>query len=338
MERPTLAVWLDTLDEIPQLQTLTLHSASPVAAHFPSDVERTVTLPSLTHLDISGCLKDCAVASAHLVLPALTSLCLTAIDPTNGWGAQEFLLYVARHIHGPQDSRPPQSVLIRGCENWLELLAWPVPDIDTLVHDPPAFLGATLPTRVKLSFRIHSYERIEVFEKLMAALPLDGLLTLAAVDLGGRTRPCGEAIMQQFWCNLLPNWPLLRRVRLGATATRGFMEALLVNCKNSLLPSLTEIVLVDTILDPHSALFLSDGLRKRVEQGVPLKTLDLRMCHSSYPLAVQLLSEIVVDVLRPLDFLGPEDTEESRDAGLVMLKKMITMWKPLHPYVPLLRF
>ena len=46
-----------------------------------------------------------------------------------------------------------------------------------------------------------------------------------------------------------------------------------------------------------------------------------------------MLSEIVVDVLRPLDFQGPEDTEESYYERLDMLEKMITVWKPLssHP-------
>jgi len=74
--RPSLSVWLDALDEIPQLNTVTLHSASPIAPPFPFDVERTVTLPFLTHLDISASVGDCALALAHLVLPALTWLCL----------------------------------------------------------------------------------------------------------------------------------------------------------------------------------------------------------------------------------------------------------------------
>ena len=158
MARPKIAVWLDTLDEIPQLKTLTLHSASPVAVHFPFDVERTVTLPSLTHLDISASLQDCALALAHLVLPALTSLCLTATDQlTNGSDVQEFLLvccatrpWTPGHSASAECAHPHHA----DHESHLELLAWPVPDIDTLVHDPlPAFLGATLPTRVKLSFR-----------------------------------------------------------------------------------------------------------------------------------------------------------------------------------------
>ena len=76
--RPDLTVWLDALDEMTQLQTLILHSASPIAHSLPFDVERATTLPSLTRFDISGSLGDCALAFAHLDLPALTSLCLSA--------------------------------------------------------------------------------------------------------------------------------------------------------------------------------------------------------------------------------------------------------------------
>ena len=127
MGRPTLAVWLDILDEIPTLKTLILHRAFPV---FPSNVKRTVTLPSLTHLDISASLQDCGRASAYLVLPALTSLCLTSVPVdrhTNGGGVQDCLMSVMRHIHGPQDIRPLQSALIYDSGNHLQLLAWPVP-------------------------------------------------------------------------------------------------------------------------------------------------------------------------------------------------------------------
>ena len=255
--RPQLAVWLDTLDEIPQLKTLILHSASPVSSQFPFDVKRTVTLPSLTHLDISASLRDCALASAHLVLPALTSLCLAATDVTPGGSVQAFLPYVAQHFHGPQDIRPLQSVLFRSYRNFsptdLDLLAWSLPDFDTFVHDPPAFLGATLPTRVKLSFRSSFDVCIEVLEVVMTALPLDGLVTLAGVDLNLLGSPhlhshSHDLIIQQFWLRLFPNWPLLRHVRLSPIAFRGFIMALLEDCKNPLLPSLTELALAETVM------------------------------------------------------------------------------------------
>ena len=333
--RPTLAVWLDSLGEIPQLRTLTLHSASPVASHFPFDVERTVTLPSLTHLDISASSQDCALASAHLVLPALSSLCIAATDfPINGSGVQAIFPYIARHIHGPQDVRPLQSALLRNHVgrpgSYIGLLAWPVPDFDTVVHDPPAFLGATLPTRVKLSFTSNWEATLDVFEIMVAALPLDGLLTLAAVHVSLDYR----LPVQQFWLNVLPNWPLLRRVQLARDALPGFIEALLEDRKDPLLPSLTELDLAEIILDAHQSFYLRKALMKRVEQGVPLKTLDLRMCSRDpyNSVAVQLLSEIAVDILLPLDFLGREDTEESRKAGYLLFAKMLTMWEPFLPY------
>ena len=338
--RPALAVWLDTLYDIPQLKTLNLHSAAPLALHYPFDVQCAVTLPSLTHLYISDYLLDCALVLAHLVLPALSSLRLTAIDYLiSGSAMQEFLPYVVRHVHGPQDNRPLQSVLIRNRGHYLNLLAWPMPDIDTLVHDPPAFLGATLPTRVQLSWMSKDDDRVEVFGIVMAALPLDGLLTLAAVDLEllqNQRSHSRDLTMQQFWLSLIPNWPLLRRVRLAFITLPGFIKALQDDSKNPLLPSLTELVLVDTPLYTHWTHRLCDVLMKRVEQGVPLETLDLRMCYRNILnlTAVRLLGEIVADLLPPFDFLGPEETEESRGAGLVMLDNIKTLWYPLCPQPP----
>ena len=335
--RPTLTDWLDTLDEIPQLKTLTLHRASPVAVHFPFDVERTVTLPFLTHLDISASLPDCALAIAHLVLPTLASLCLAAFDHLiTSNRVQEFLRYATQHAHGPQDTQPLQSVLIRNRASYLELLAWPVPDIDTLVYDPPAFLGTIFPTRVKLFLKSEGHDRVELFGTMMAALPLGALLTIAAVNLDlpqGHSLLSRDLTMQQFWLGLLPNWPLLRRARLAPITSRGFIQALLENCKNPLLPSLTELVLADTPLYANWTDCLRDLLMKRVEQGVPLESLDLRMCRTDTDnlVAVRLLSEIVVDVLRPLDFLGSKGTEDSGDAGLVTFTEMRTMWEPLRP-------
>ena len=340
MARPTLAVWLDTLDAIPQLKMLTLHSASPVAVHFPFNTERTISLPFLTHLDISASFRDCALASAHLVLPALSSLCLTATEPyINASDVQEFLPYIVQHIHGSQDIQPLRSVLIRNRGPDLDLLAWSVADIDTLVHDPPAFLGATLPTRVKLSWMSEDDDQVEVFGVMMAGLPLDGLLTLVAVDLELMLNylcQFQDLTMQQFWLGLLPNWPLLRRVRMMDIALGGFLMALLEDCRSPPVPSLTELALGYTVIDPVWTYYLPDALVKRVEQGVPLETLDLRMCITMpYNSAERRwFSEIsgVVDVLHPIDFLDPEDTERCHAAGLFKSGKMSTMWRPLSSY------
>ena len=83
--------------------------------------------------------------------------------------------------------------------------------------------------------------------------------------------------------------------------------------KRPLLPSLKLLVIVDFSLRLLSFLPLYDALRKRVEQGVPVKMLDLRMCRS-YPDSrvhnedwLQLLSKTVGNILRP------EQTSEARE-------------------------
>jgi hypothetical protein len=66
-----------------------------------------------------------------------------------------------------------------------------------------------------------------------------------------------------------------------------------------LLPSLTKLIILNVTLTASRAYFLRDMLIERAEQGVPLNVLDLRTCIAS-DRAVQLLTEIVVDVQGPL--------------------------------------
>jgi hypothetical protein len=151
--RPSLPVWLGALNEMQQLKRLTLYKASPIAPPIPVAVESTVTLPFLTHLDISSSAKNCALVLAHLDLPALTWLSVEAIVhfPPHGDDMQNLLPYVVRHAHGPQDTQPLQSALIRDNEKYIDILAWTMPDIDDDVRDSLTLLPTTLPTRVALS-------------------------------------------------------------------------------------------------------------------------------------------------------------------------------------------
>src|SRR6266702_2227658 len=303
--RPSLAVWLDALDEMPQLKTLVLHSATPIVPFpFNVEVERTVTFPFLTHFDISGCVEDCALALAHLVLPALNRLCLTAKSSLpNGGDVQKILPYVTRHAHGPQDTRPLRSVLIRAERTLVDILAWPAPDIDVDVCDTS--YAATLSARVALSVTSKDWfipgAHIGVLAAAIAALPLDSLGTLTAHH---RT-----LLNEQFWLRHAPQWPLLQRVRLAPPAARGFREMLLQDnggggCPP--LPSLTKLDLIDVALSARRTLRLCDAFMNRVEQGVPLETLDLSTCYATSR-AIRLLSEIVVDVWGPAEGFGTEE-------------------------------
>ena len=208
--RIDLAAWVDALDNMPYLTTLALHSVSPILPPFPFDVKRTATLPSLTHLEIFASVKDCAVALAHLDLPALTILCIIAI--TDSYDFKAHLPYVARHAHGPQDAQPLQSVLIRSNRDHADILAWPVPDIDTEVQDPATLPVATLPARVTLSFPNLGGDTPTIhigMAMAMAALPLESTVTFVAQDF---KNPLEDV---SWLCNLL-KWPRLRRMRLWA--------------------------------------------------------------------------------------------------------------------------
>jgi hypothetical protein len=335
--RPNLTVWLDALNEMPQLQILILDSASPIAPPLPFDVERTVTLPSLTHLDMSASLGDCAFALAHLDLPALAWLCLIPVIYRHDSNVQleGALPYVARHTHGPQDIQPLQSILIRSYSRHLDVLAWSVPNIDVEVHSPPALLGATISTRVEISFKSKYWSnddvQSEILDAVMTALPLDSLVMLAVQDLDNVSPLARDLSTQQFWLRHLPKWPLLRRVRLAPPVDRGFIEALLEDNggrENPLLPSLTELVLVKSELHAPWARCLCDALMKRVEQGVPLEILNLRMYRPlpDNSAEVRLLSEIVVDVLGPNLRGGPE---EELDARAQLRRTMMCLWEPL---------
>ncbi|KAF8262417.1 hypothetical protein EI94DRAFT_1704793 [Lactarius quietus] len=286
---------------MPQLERLVLHSATPFAGPYPIEVKRTSTLPSLTHLDISAPAGDCALALAHLDLPALTWLCVTAKSRLpHGGDIHKVLRHVAQHAHGPQDIQPLQSVLIHGDRKRLDILAWPLADNDIEAHDKTSFLAAKSSARVALSVTSRSWytnTTTSVLDSVVTTLPLDNLVTLTAQH---HTR-----FNDEFWKNYAPQWPLLQRVRLAAPAARWFREALLGNSGREcpLLPSLKRLDLIDdTALSVYKTLRLCDTLMRRVEQGVPVEVLDLSTCLATSR-AVQLLSEIVVDVLGPAETL-----------------------------------
>ena len=300
--RPSIADWLDALNEMPQLERLVLHSASPIAPLFPFDVERAVTLPFLTHMDISGPARDCALPLAHLVLPAITWLSLTAsCDNPDQDYTLKLLSCVARHAHRPQEDRPLQSMLI--CGKWTRcthILAWPAPDAYDFDVDGPTALHAARPTaRLALTVVHKNGDRLDAYiNAAMAALPLNSLVTFAL-----HNKWMDVPIWEPFWPRAAPRWFLLQRVCLGmGLAVCGFIEFLLRDKEwreSSLLPSLTRLDLTGGM---DSGAFLTlrliDALMKRVEKGVQLETLDLRTCLATND-AVRPLCEIVVDVSAP---------------------------------------
>jgi F-box-like len=298
--RPGLEDWLDTLNEMSQLKTLALYSATPIASPdtpFKSAPQRTVTLPFLKNFTISSCARDCALALTHLLLPTLTYL-KVAVESHELEGDDVRLLtpYVARNANGPQDIEPLRSILISGERGYAEMVAWSVPDVDSRVCDPPTMIEASASARVV--FLTKNYEwrfgtDSLIFDDLLTHLPLDSISTLTAHN--------HTQLNKEVWLRHVPSWPLLERVRLVPTAFRSFREMLASDPppNGPRLPSLTKLILEEVSLTVQRTYHLCDVLIQRVEQGVPLEALDLCACFGANR-AVQLLEEIVVDVQRPV--------------------------------------
>jgi hypothetical protein len=126
----------------------------------------------------------------------------------------------------------------------------------------------------------------------------DGLLTLLPVNFVSilTTRDCTR-LSREFWLSHAPRWTLLKQVLLVPTAIKAFRDMLVEKAPpdGPRLPLLTKITLIYVKLTALRTFHLCDMLMERVEQGVPLEVLDLRLCVAA-DRAVQLLKEIVVDV------------------------------------------
>ncbi|KAI9449845.1 hypothetical protein F5148DRAFT_619771 [Russula earlei] len=304
---PMLEDWLDALNELSQLKTLVLHYATPIASHVTSFIpepQRTVTLPSVIQFNISAHAKDCALALAHLSLPALTWLHVSVQSNDRGGDDVRLVIpYIARNAHGTQDIEPLRSMLISGEPTRAELLAWTLPDADAKVSDPITLLKAAPSARVVFSAvgRLwHPGTDTAIIDALLMHLPMKSISTLSAQN--------HARLSKKLWISHAPSWPLLERARLAPTAVRPFREMLIEDPSpdGPRLPSLTKLILHNVSLTSLRTYHLRDMLIHRVEQGVPLEALDLRSCFAAVR-AIQLLAEIVVDVQAPANTLEIDD-------------------------------
>ncbi len=290
--RSRLAVDLDGFNEIPQLETLILHSPGPTfdwpGTPPPFDVRRTITFPRLTHLDVSSSVLNCVPALVHLVIPALARLIFTVTTRcSDGRDVKALLPYVVPHVHGPQDARPVQSVRISGSRSHVRILVWTEPDIG-VDGSARADLSITIDSQFGDKFSCS----MKVSDSVMQLLPLDNLVTLSVED---------SKWSKKGGLRHAPRWSLLGHLHFPCTIASGFVEMLLADeggRECPLLPSLIKLVLDRTRLSGRRTLRFCDAFMKRAEQGVPLETLDLSTCLASSR-AVQLLREIVADVWGP---------------------------------------
>jgi hypothetical protein len=224
---PKLEDWLDALNEMPQLKTLILKYATPLAPRTTSlaariipGPSRTVTLPSLTKFHIAASARDCGVALAHLMMPSLTRLVIDAESRDEvGQDVQQLIPYVARNVYVLQADEPLWSVLISTERIHTKVVAWTMPGADAKDCDPSTLYSAPGPARLyfALTGRKWNYGLdTAIFDAFVTLFPVNSVSSLTA-----------EAhLFNEFWLSHAPRWPLLKRVRLVPEAVKGFREML----------------------------------------------------------------------------------------------------------------
>ena len=295
--------WLRALEDMPRLERLVLHNEIPSkSVKLSQGLKLTVDLPSLIELNISASVSDCTVVLAHLVLPALTRLCINAKSETSSLAdgrAKRLIPWVAQNAHGPQDTEPLQSLFIRGNEKRVDIVAWTMPrqDSDDGLRSSIGLPDETRTRPARLEFSILNPhwrgEDMQRYNALLAELPLNSIVSLT-VD--GR-----PSLSKEDWRCHASRWHKLERVRLSNNTVPAFRatfkDAAMLGV--SLFPSLKELILSNISLHARKMHDLRDMVTECVELGIPLRTLDLRTCTAT-KCAVQPMNEIVVDVLGPM--------------------------------------
>ena len=226
--RPNLEDWLDALNEMPQLEELSLQSATPVAPRtgpLISESLRSSTLTSLTRFYISDFPKECALAVAHLMLPALTLLHVDVESRDfDGEDVQLVIPYVARSVCGMQDIEPLRSILFSGEKRRAEVLVWTTPDADAKVCNSTTLLNES--ASACLIFTATREPGMEWNHDVVTAI-YDALLTLLPVNsVSTFTAQNYTQLSKEFWLKQAPRLPLLERVRLVPTAVKAFRDML----------------------------------------------------------------------------------------------------------------
>jgi hypothetical protein len=318
--RPELEDWLDALNEMPKLETLSFQSATPLAplaGPLISERARTITLPSLTHFHIDDFAKDCALALAHILLPTLTWLHVDVKSHDNeGEDVQLVIPYIAQNVYVLQDIEPIRSILIAGKRTCAEVCAWAMPDADleadVEICDPASVDNMSCSACLMFSATGDKWRigvDTAIFDALLTHISLNSVLTLTAHN--------SSRLSKEFWLKHASRLPLLEQACLVPVSVGAFRGMLAEDTPpdGPRLPSLTRLILLDVTLTAPRMYHLGDMLIKRVEEGVPVEFLDLSTCFGA-DRATQFFAEIVVDVLEPLN-LPPKAMEEfSKHVGI----------------------
>ena len=295
--RPKLEDWLNVLNEMPQLEELSLQSATPLApltGPLIPEPSRSATLPSLTRFHISDSSKECALAITHLVLPAFTRLHVDV--KSKDWNGEDVRLvipHVVRTVCGIHDVEPLRSILFSGKRNCAQVVAWTIPDVDVKVGHETTLKSESASARLMFTATGNWFDDVEtqIYDDLLTLLPVNSASTFSALNQ--------TQLSKESWLNQAPLFASLERVCLVPTAVKAFRDMLAEDAPpdGPRLPLLTKLTVFYVTWTLSKIYGFRDMLIERVEQGAPLECLDLRICEEpNPPRAKQIFAEIVVDV------------------------------------------
>jgi hypothetical protein len=303
-ERPDLQSWRDAMYELSRLESLDLHAATPSAPQIITPIREPVkfTLPSLTRLRLSDSANCCALALSHLVLPSLAWLHIeVSSSHLHGDDIQIMLPLFVLSAHGHQDTMPLQSMVVDVCSHRIDIILWTVPDAGMDYHDYGSFAGASPSARAVLTVHSSFWEAVAstgVCRAVLSALPVSSVVTLTVLDC--------RVFPEEIWLGDPPTsrWSSLKCLRLRSSTLRSIMGILTSIVpprlpEGPLLPSLTKLIITGSPLDEHMAKGLRDMLLRRIEQGVPIQTLDLSEC-GVVRSAVQFFRDIITVLWDPV--------------------------------------
>jgi hypothetical protein len=170
-----------------------------------------------------------------------------------------------------------------------------MPDADVKVCNPTTLLSESASARLMFTATGHWNDNSEVvtsiYDALFALLPVNSVSTFSAVN---HTR-----LSKEFWVNQTPRLPFLERIRLFPAAVKAFRDTLAEDAPpgGPRFPLLTKLTIIKVTWTLEKTYHFRDMLLKRVEQGVPLKSIDLDACEEPGSLrAKEIFAEFVVDV------------------------------------------
>ncbi|TFY74126.1 hypothetical protein EWM64_g9886 [Hericium alpestre] len=302
--QPKITGLIETLESMPDLESLTIHGALPVSDddilhHSDSRYTPKVTMPRLSHLDLKGSMEGVALLLAVLILPLDVDMRIASYrgDDRQDVKVRQLFDKIASHLMVPSSnhSHIPVTKL---------RITYRFPSITLQCRMQPKVSRSTTLEFQYMDCMFHASES-EVLEELFSRIQFRMLFSLdvAYFDPYGMDADCWNELIGQ--CNYtgVPkelNDIAIRHARLNSTTFEGFAQFLLMGVverrgKDDPLPNLPNLRTLEIHSTPTTSptlLNLPIILEMRKKASAPLH----KLVFDRFP--IRLLSKSFLDKLK----------------------------------------